>query len=157
MIKNLLLAGLTLASFSPAMAADPSPFGEPIILEKKPVASPAGAAAQPVPAAAAAAIEPAALDKPPVSFKVSRADVNMRRAVQRLAAEAGWSFYPEYWAVGSDVPLVGEGELGQDFKVAVFTMLKSTWLTELPIKPCFYPNQVVRVVPRSEKCDKTQE
>jgi hypothetical protein len=39
--------------------------------------------------------------------------------------------------------------------VAVRHLLAATELSERPLQPCFYSNQVLRVVPYAQACDRT--
>ncbi|WP_081862221.1 TcpQ domain-containing protein [Cupriavidus sp. SK-3] len=55
-----------------------------------------------------------------------------------------------------DVPIVGNDSIPGDFKAAVRRILSSTEMTDYIIKPCFYSNNVVRVVKLTTKCDLTQ-
>ena len=41
-----------------------------------------------------------------------------------------------------------------DFRFAVRSLLKTTELTDLQLQPCFYANNVLRVVGRAELCDR---
>ncbi|WP_232462625.1 toxin co-regulated pilus biosynthesis Q family protein [Bordetella genomosp. 9] len=79
----------------------------------------------------------------------------MRRALSRWAGLAGWTFEPEHWAVDVDIPLSGSAAFSDDFKHSVRELLAATELGERPLQPCFYANQVLRVVPLSEACDRT--
>jgi len=77
--------------------------------------------------------------------------------IGRWAKTTGWTFQPEYWAVDRDIPVIADASLGTDFKGAVRQLMHSTELTALPLKPCFYTNNVVRIVPINEKCNRAQE
>lgn len=67
---------------------------------------------------------------------------------------AGWTHDPEHWTVPFDLPVLSSADLGTDFKGAVRSLLASTDLTNMPLQPCFYSNNVLRVVPKAELCDR---
>lgn len=134
MKHNKLIFAAMLLVTAGARAQQGSAFGEAMVIEPP----------KPTPMA-------------PAQFVVHRSDETMRSTIGRWATVAGWSFQPEYWAVDRDIPVIADASLGVEFKSAVRQLMRSTELTDLPLKPCFYSNNVVRIVPRSEKCDRTQE
>lgn len=89
-----------------------------------------------------------------MSFDASTADSNMRAVLTRWAKLAGWSFDSQHWTVDVDIPLAGAASFGADFKSAVRDLLGSTELSSRPLQPCFYSNQVLRVVPLAEACNR---
>ena len=124
----------------------------------KPAEAVAAAQAVSAPAAAPASAPTVAAGearKPTPIFSATPADGNMRRLLRRWAAEAGWTFGDEHWAIGRDIPLVASITLGSDFKAAVRTVLDSTEFTATPARACFYSNNVMRVVPRHEQCNRS--
>ncbi|AOB30723.1 hypothetical protein AKI39_08475 [Bordetella sp. H567] len=88
-------------------------------------------------------------------YRAGPADENMRRALARWAGLAGWTFQPEHWAVDVDIPLSGSADFSDDFKRSVRALVAATELGERPLQPCFYANQVLRVIPLSQACDRT--
>lgn len=103
----------------------------------------------------AASPPPGALPaRPSMSFDASTADPNMRAVLTRWAKLAGWSFDAQHWTVDVDIPLAGAASFGADFKSAVRDLLGSTELSSRPLQPCFYSNQVLRVVPLAEACNR---
>ncbi|WP_420226522.1 TrbG/VirB9 family P-type conjugative transfer protein [Pigmentiphaga litoralis] len=89
-----------------------------------------------------------------VAFDASSADPTMRAVLSRWAKLAGWSFDPQHWTVDVDIPLAGTASFGADFKSAVRELLAATELSTRPLQPCFYSNQVLRVVPLAEACNR---
>jgi hypothetical protein len=89
-------------------------------------------------------------------FEATPADGNIRRALGRWARSAGWLFEAEHWAVDVDIPLAGSAAFGEEFVPAVRGLLAATELGDRPLQPCFYANQVLRVVPLAQRCDRTQ-
>jgi len=76
----------------------------------------------------------------------------VRVALQRWATQVGWTFGADFYVLPADIPVVTAAVLGTDFKAAVRALLDSTSMSEVPAQPCFYANQVLRVVPRHELC-----
>jgi hypothetical protein len=92
--------------------------------------------------------------RPSVAFDASSSDPTMRAVLTRWAKLAGWSFDAQHWTVDVDIPLAGTASFGADFKSAVRDLLASTELSTRPLQPCFYSNQVLRVVPLAEACNR---
>lgn len=88
-------------------------------------------------------------------FSVSPDDGNLRLALVRWAGMAGWTFGPQHWAVDVDIPLAGAAQFGSAFKPAVRHLLAATELGDRPLQPCFYANQVLRIVPFAQRCDRS--
>ncbi|OZI23507.1 hypothetical protein CAL26_08665 [Bordetella genomosp. 9] len=88
-------------------------------------------------------------------YRVGPTDENMRRALARWAGLAGWTFQAEHWAVDVDIPLAGSADFSNDFKRSVRELVAATELGDRPLQPCFYANQVLRVIPLSQACDRT--
>lgn len=88
-------------------------------------------------------------------FAVSHTDLHLRQALIRWASLSGWRFEPEHWAVDVDIPLSASAKFSDDFISSVQALLASTELSDRPLQPCFYSNQVLRIVPVAEPCDRT--
>jgi hypothetical protein len=95
-----------------------------------------------------------AAPKSPV-FEVSPKDDTLRAALARWARIAGWTFDVEHWAVDADIPIVGSARFDASFKPAVQQLVAATELADRPLQPCFYSNQVLRIVPYAQSCDRT--
>lgn len=130
--------------------AVPSPTVDPVPARRP---APVVAAARRVPAASAPPAPVVPVSRP---FQVTPADGNVRRALARWAGLAGWTFEAEHWAVDVDIPLAGSAAFGDAFRPAVRSLLAATELGDRPVQPCFYANQVLRVVPLAQRCDRTQ-
>ena len=89
------------------------------------------------------------------AYAVTPDDVYLRQALTRWAGLSGWRFQPEHWAVDVDVPISAGDAFGDDFVPAVQALLATTEMSDRPLQPCFYSNQVLRVVSASELCDRT--
>lgn len=89
------------------------------------------------------------------AYAVTPDDIYLRQALTRWTGLSGWRFQPEHWAVDVDVPISAGDTFGDDFVPAVQALLATTELSDRPLQPCFYSNQVLRVVSASELCDRT--
>lgn len=117
-------------------------------------ASAMGQAAMTRPGVPVALAAPASV-RPSAAFDAASSDPTMRAVLTRWAKLAGWSFDAQHWTVDVDIPLAGTASFGSDFKSAVRDLLASTELSTRPLQPCFYSNQVLRVVPLAEACNRT--
>jgi hypothetical protein len=140
----------------PAVTAAPAP------------AATAGPAAQTTPAAQTATGLAATNDTPAKPPAVAQAIAmvppgpvfrlnppeTVRSALERWSKQAQWTFGLELWGVPVDIPVVTPADMGHDYRAAVRKLLDSTALTDAPLQPCFYSNKVLRVVSRSQLCDR---
>ncbi|WP_353146724.1 TcpQ domain-containing protein [Pollutimonas bauzanensis] len=99
--------------------------------------------------------EVSAQPEPQQPYTISPQDQNLRSALARWARSAGWTFEPEHWAVDADIPIVGSAAFEPGFKLAVQELVASTELADRPLRPCFYSNLVLRIVPYAQQCDRT--
>lgn len=123
-----------------------------------PAKVPAAVAGPAVTATQRAADFVAAPALPLTQFAVTPGDRSIREALSRWARVAGWVHEPAHWALDKDFPVAaaaGPEIFGPEFKGAVRVLLSSTELTDRPVQPCFYTNNVVRVIPKAEFCDRT--
>ncbi|KVN48730.1 hypothetical protein WT12_08255 [Burkholderia territorii] len=101
------------------------------------------------PAAAPAAIpEPQGFVVAPL-WEASPADQTFQGLFARWGKQAGWT---TFWEVGQDIPVVASSPFSGSFTDAVQAVLDTTLSTDLPVHPCFYTNNVVRVLPTSTEC-----
>ena len=105
-----------------------------------------------------AAVPVATTYQQPSSKKIQRwdtspSDQNMRLLIQKWADSVGWL---SKWDVERDIPLAANDNTTGDFKFAVRHLLSTTTLTDFSVKPCFYTNNLVRVVRETTKCDPNQ-
>jgi hypothetical protein len=108
------------------------------------------ASAQAVQQAASQAAEPVAA--PSITFEVRQRDT-VRETLARWAKDAGWTHLPEHYTVDFDVQILGSVAPYTDFRAGVRALLNTTSMTSKPLQPCFYSNQVLRVVLRTQRCD----
>jgi len=88
-------------------------------------------------------------------YGVTMQDQNLRKALNRWARQARWTFGAEHWTVDVDIPISGEATFGDSFEDSVQELLAATELAERPLRPCFYSNRVLRVVAYSQSCDRS--
>lgn len=134
-----------IASAAPSVAIAPQ-------AAKTPASVPLTIAAPAVPASTPKAEQPKAS-----SYIVLTTDKNLRKVVTRWAGANGWVFEDAYWSLDRDIPVMATASFQGDFRQAVLGLMKTTEITDMPAKPCFYTNMVVRIVAMVEKCDKTKE
>jgi len=139
----------------PASAPPAPPAGTVAGLGGVPAVEPPGAAPFPSAPALPAPHTPITQGDTPTRFRAGAPDATLRAVLARWAAEAGWSFEPQHWAVDADIPLAGSADFPADFKAAVRGLLASTELADRPVQPCFYANKVLRVVPFAQACDRS--
>jgi hypothetical protein len=88
-------------------------------------------------------------------YAITPTDKNLRQALARWSGLSGWRFQVEHWAVDVDIPLTATANFSDDFISSVRALVEATELSDRPLQPCFYTNQVLRVVPITEACDRT--
>ncbi|MFU2069955.1 toxin co-regulated pilus biosynthesis Q family protein, partial [Bordetella hinzii] len=103
-----------------------------------------------------AAVTPAPPSAAAPAFFAGPPDTTLRAVLARWAAQAGWTFSAEHWALNADIPLQGQARFEGEFKTAVRELLRATELADRPLQPCFYANQVLRVVPLAQSCDRSR-
>jgi len=141
---------------APQAALAPPAVAFPVATPVTPTAAPSAPRPTTFPAtdpAPAANPTPAPGAHPP--FQVSPADGTLRAALSRWANTAGWTFSFEHWAVEVDIPVVAAATFALPFEQAVQELVASTELSDQPLRPCFYTNQVLRIVPHTQPCDRS--
>lgn len=84
------------------------------------------------------------------TYRVTPTDENLRLLVERWSKMVGWK---AIWDVDKDILIGTSGEKAGDWKTAIRWVLGSTKFGDVPVKPCFYNNSVVRVVRETVKCN----
>lgn len=157
MLKPLLLLAGVLTSQGSLAQVRTSNEAFPI----RPPAVSLPVAPLPVPVPAQTQVTDVIAKAPPAPvFDVSTKDRTVREAIARWARAAGWVHEPVHWSLDRDFPVVasaGAEVFGGEFRSAVRVLLASTELTDRPAQPCFYTNNVVRVIPKAEFCNKNAE
>jgi hypothetical protein len=90
-----------------------------------------------------------------VVYTVTPEDQHLRQTLMRWTQLSGWHFQAEHWGVDVDIPVSGAAKFSDDFISSVQALVEATELSERPLQPCFYANQVLRVIAISESCDRT--
>ncbi len=85
-------------------------------------------------------------------YQASPDDQNLRRVLHRWANENNWTFDTEHWAVDVDLPITASFSISSSFTEAVQALVASTQLGSHPLKPCFYSNQVLRIIRIAQSC-----
>lgn len=162
-MRKLLVALALVPAFSqaalvieggPAQSA-PQPASSnssaPVVKAANPAASSVTTAPAPAAAAAVAAAtpEPQGFVVAPL-WEATPADQTFQGLFARWGKQAGWT---TFWEVGQDVPVVASSPFPGSFTDAVQAVLDTTLSTDLPVHPCFYTNNVVRVLPTSTECN----
>lgn len=88
-------------------------------------------------------------------YAITPGDKNLRQALSRWSGLSGWRFQAEHWSVDVDIPLTATANFSDDFIASVRALIEATELSDRPLQPCFYANQVLRIVPLTEACDRT--
>ncbi|MDQ2148113.1 toxin co-regulated pilus biosynthesis Q family protein [Alcaligenaceae bacterium C4P045] len=82
-------------------------------------------------------------------------DGTVRQAIARWASRAGWTFGPDQWESNFDLPIQAPAQFDADsFQEATQALSKAIAMTESPVRPCFYANRVLRVVPITRSCNR---
>ncbi|MCS3509936.1 TcpQ domain-containing protein [Achromobacter sp. JUb104] len=154
---------------TPSVAIPPSGVGE--LAARGPMGSAGDAPAKAATTALDAAVDVAPTESPPAMaasvpsisgdasapaqfYRAAPPDTTLRAVLARWAGDSGWTFHPRHWAVDVDIPLSASAEFSGDFKSAVRELLSATELADKPLQPCFYSNQVLRVVPLAQSCSR---
>lgn len=85
-----------------------------------------------------------------VVYSVTPAEQDLRSVIDIWAKIVGWT---SVWDIDRDIPINMADSKENDFRSAVRRVLAATEFSDLPAKPCFYSNNVVRVVRKTMKCN----
>lgn len=96
---------------------------------------------------------PSATSATPSSFDVRLSDGSIRQALRRWSDLANWFFDDAHWSLPVDFPVTAPATFSSDYEAAVRQLLQSTRVAGQAVKPCFYANHVLRVVPAAQSCD----
>ena len=86
-------------------------------------------------------------------FDVRLSDGSIRQALRRWSEQANWFFDDAHWSLPVDFPITAPATFNADFELAVRGLLESTRVSGQAVKPCFYANHVLRVIPAAQSCD----
>lgn len=100
--------------------------------------------------------EPQVVEPPKQIWRVSPQDGTVRQALVRWAADANWTFGPDQWELNFDIPIQAPAEFEADsFQEATQALSQAVAMSESPIRPCFYGNRVLRMVPFTRSCNRS--
>lgn len=85
-----------------------------------------------------------------VVYQVTPGQHDLRSVIDNWSKLVGWK---SVWDIDRDIPINMADSKENDFRSAVRRLLSATELGDLPAKPCFYSNNVVRVVRKTTKCN----
>lgn len=104
-------------------------------------------------------MQPEVVEQPsvvePHVWTITRQDRTLRETLIRWAPLAGYTFTAAHWTLPWDLPVTADDTIYGDFKTATRRAVGSSELTDWPVKPCFYPNHVLRVIAINESCKRT--
>lgn len=86
-------------------------------------------------------------------WRISPEDSTVRQALTRWAEKAGWTFGPDQWELNFDLPVQAPAEFeAESFQAATQSLSQAIAMTESPVRPCFYANRVLRMIPFTRNC-----
>jgi hypothetical protein len=96
--------------------------------------------------------------EPPVikrNWNISPSDGTVRQALTRWAAAENWTFGPDQWELNFDLPIQAQTEFeAESFQQATQALSQAIAMTESPVRPCFYANRVLRMIPYTRSCNR---
>jgi len=88
-------------------------------------------------------------------WHISPSDGTVRQALTRWAAAENWTFGPDQWELNFDLPIQAQAEFeAESFQQATQALSQAIAMTESPLRPCFYTNRVLRVIPFTRSCNR---
>lgn len=89
-------------------------------------------------------------------WRINPDDGTVRQALARWAAKANWTFGPDQWELNFDLPIQAPAEFeAESFQEATQALSQAIAMTESPVRPCFYANRVLRMVPFTRSCNRS--
>jgi len=152
----------TAAAPGASTTATPAPAAETTEQITGASASPQQVAAAPGPmitvevASTEPVAEPEIVAPPKQIWRISPQDGTVRQALVRWAADANWTFGPDQWELNFDIPIQAPAEFEMaSFREATQALSQAVAMSESPIRPCFYGNRVLRMVPFTRSCNRS--
>ena len=134
-------------AIAPPTAADASP--QQIAAAPGPVLTVEVASTEPV-------AEPEVVEPPKQIWRISPQDGTVRQALARWASDANWTFGPDQWELNFDIPIQAPAEFEvASFREATQALSQAVAMSESPIRPCFYGNRVLRMLPFTRSCNRS--
>lgn len=140
---------------APAHGSDPIKVSSTILLTEAQSELPSGPSEAPGPVTSTEpAPQPESLIAKEV-WRISPEDGTVRQALGRWAAKAGWTFGADQWELNFDLPIQAPAEFeAATFQEATQALSQAIAMTESPVRPCFYANRVLRVIPFTRSCNR---
>ncbi|MDH2051210.1 MULTISPECIES: toxin co-regulated pilus biosynthesis Q family protein [Achromobacter] len=142
--------------------ATPAPAAETTAQTTEASTSPQQVAAAPGPvitvevASAEPVAEPEIVEPPKQIWRISPQDGTVRQALVRWASDANWTFGPDQWELNFDIPIQAPAEFEEaSFREATQALSQAVAMSESPIRPCFYGNRVLRMLPFTRSCNRS--
>ncbi|MFY3550753.1 hypothetical protein YH64_016560 [Achromobacter sp. LC458] len=89
-------------------------------------------------------------------WRISPQDGTVRQALVRWASDANWTFGPDQWELNFDIPIQAPAEFEEaSFREATQALSQAVAMSESPIRPCFYGNRVLRMLPFTRSCNRS--
>jgi len=100
------------------------------------------------------------LEATPIAIKevwhIGPEDGTVRQALARWAAKANWTFGADQWELNFDLPIEAPADFeAESFQEATQALSQAIAMTESPVRPCFYANHVLRMIPFTRSCSRT--
>lgn len=100
--------------------------------------------------------EPQVVEPPKQIWRVSPQDGTVRQALVRWAADGNWTFGPDQWELNFDIPIQAPADFeANSFQEATQALSQAVAMSDSPIRPCFYGNRVLRVLPFTRSCNRS--
>lgn len=100
--------------------------------------------------------EPEIVEPPKQIWRISPQDGTVRQALVRWASDANWTFGPDQWELNFDIPIQAPAEFEvASFREATQALSQAVAMGESPIRPCFYGNRVLRMLPFTRSCNRS--
>ncbi|MCS3509212.1 toxin co-regulated pilus biosynthesis Q family protein [Achromobacter sp. JUb104] len=152
----------TAATPGASTAATPAPAAETTAQTTEASTSPQQVAAAPGPvitvevASTEPVAEPEIVEPPKQIWRISPQDGTVRQALVRWASDANWTFGPDQWELNFDIPIQAPAEFEEaSFREATQALSQAVAMSESPIRPCFYGNRVLRMLPFTRSCNRS--
>lgn len=152
----------TAAAPGASTTATPAPAAETTAQTTEASTSPQQVAAAPGPvitvevASTEPVGEPEIVEPPKQIWRISPQDGTVRQALVRWADDANWTFGPDQWELNFDIPIQAPAEFEVDsFREATQALSQAVAMSESPIRPCFYGNRVLRMLPFTRSCNRS--
>ncbi|MBJ7264163.1 MAG: TcpQ domain-containing protein [Burkholderiaceae bacterium] len=138
-------APLPAAQSAPASAAESAPAASTLTTITVESVQPIETLAAVQPPEEVVPIEPPVIKR---TWHISPSDGTVRQALMRWAGAENWTFGADQWELNFDLPIEAQAEFqAESFQQATQALSQAIAMTESPVRPCFYANRVLRMIP----------